>query len=419
MQAEGRPPGSPDAPAAVPDPALARLLERATRAELQRAGLDPICARFWAAALPGPAWRAAAAFDATATAEEGAPVDPLAYIQVKRAATAAVPSPSSDPRDAAWVPGVVLHRSLLHRRMRARVPRPRILLLAGALEYHRTEGRLASLETLIDQEREHLRRSALRIAALRPDLVLVERGVARTAQELLLAQQISVAVNVPRADLEHVARCTGATLVPSLESLAPPGAGGDAAASEQVLGTCGLFTADPAPPTAAHAKPLMIFRDCPLPRGATLLLRGPDLTELAAVKAAARTCVTLAYRLRLESTFLQSLLPLRLAASPGAAAPPSLDPTPVIAALASPTRPLRSTALYAETVWSAAAHAICQGPLQSSLDILQGVDLPLPRLFPSLATHFNRPCPAVKCQAPLGTHLRHFCFGNIRCGRFF
>ena len=49
-----------------------------------------------------------------------------------------------------------------------------------------------------------------RLVALRPDLVLVERSVARGAQEELLERGISLALNCKRSVLNMLARCTGA-----------------------------------------------------------------------------------------------------------------------------------------------------------------------------------------------------------------
>jgi 1-phosphatidylinositol-3-phosphate 5-kinase len=49
--------------------------------------------------------------------------------------------------------------------MRADVAGPAVLLLSGALEYQRVANKLSSFDTLLDQEREHLRLAVARIAA--------------------------------------------------------------------------------------------------------------------------------------------------------------------------------------------------------------------------------------------------------------
>jgi hypothetical protein len=60
------------------------------------------------------------------------------------------------------------------------------------------------------QEREHLRVAVARLAAARPDVLLVERSVARAAQEELLARGVSLVQHVKPELLERVARATGA-----------------------------------------------------------------------------------------------------------------------------------------------------------------------------------------------------------------
>jgi 1-phosphatidylinositol-3-phosphate 5-kinase len=60
------------------------------------------------------------------------------------------------------------------------------------------------------QEREHLRVAVARLASARPDLLLVERSVARAAQEELLARGISLVQHIKPELLERIARATGA-----------------------------------------------------------------------------------------------------------------------------------------------------------------------------------------------------------------
>ena len=49
-----------------------------------------------------------------------------------------------------------------------------------------------------------------KLVALQPDIVLMERSVARSAQEDLLERGISLALNTKRPVLDFLARCTGA-----------------------------------------------------------------------------------------------------------------------------------------------------------------------------------------------------------------
>jgi len=54
------------------------------------------------------------------------------------------------------VKGVVCKKNVAHRRMTTRIEKPRLLLLAGALEYHRVTNQLSSIDTLLQQVRRLL-----------------------------------------------------------------------------------------------------------------------------------------------------------------------------------------------------------------------------------------------------------------------
>ena len=60
------------------------------------------------------------------------------------------------------------------------------------------------------QETEHLWAAVDRLAEMKPDVLLVEKSVARDAQDALLERNISLALNVKRANLDRLARCSGA-----------------------------------------------------------------------------------------------------------------------------------------------------------------------------------------------------------------
>lgn len=49
------------------------------------------------------------------------------------------------------VKGIVCHKNVQNRRMASRFKSPRVLLLGGALEYHRVSNQLSSLDTLLQQ----------------------------------------------------------------------------------------------------------------------------------------------------------------------------------------------------------------------------------------------------------------------------
>ncbi len=63
---------------------------------------------------------------------------------------------------------------------------------------------------LLLQEEEGLKEQVDKLVALGPNVMLVEKSVARKAQDELLERGISLALNMKRPVLDFIARCTGA-----------------------------------------------------------------------------------------------------------------------------------------------------------------------------------------------------------------
>ncbi|KAH0891363.1 hypothetical protein HID58_053792 [Brassica napus] len=199
------------------------------------------------------------------------------------------------------VKGVVCKKNVAHRRMRAKIENARLLILGGGLEYQRVSNQLSSFDTLLQQEKDHLKMAVAKIHAERPNILLVEKSVSRFAQEYLLAKDISLVLNIKRPLLDRIARCTGAQIIPSVDHL-----------SSQKLGYCENFRVDrflEEHGSAGQAgkkvvKTLMYFEGCPRPLGFTILLRGANEEELKKVKHVVQYGVFAAYHLALETSFL-------------------------------------------------------------------------------------------------------------------
>ncbi|KAL4855645.1 putative 1-phosphatidylinositol-3-phosphate 5-kinase [Chlorella vulgaris] len=317
----------------------------------------------WTALVCQLAQKAADALSPTAAVAHGK-LDPRYYVKVKRLVTA-----DSEPAHSSWVQGVVCRKSLAHKRMRSSIVQPRIMLLAGAVEPQATQGalsasasKLSSFGALLDQEQQYLSGAVDRIASFQPDVLLVERSVARYAQELLLARDISLVLNVKRELLERLARCIDAQVAPSLdqltshstgfcklfevESLQPAGGAAAAAAATTAAATAaatpsavstevspraaeeGHLVADAAAlasnslrktQSAAGQQPagpraLMTFSGCPRKLGSTIVLRGSDAGELRRVKRVTAFAAYAAYWGLLESALLSDQLAAAAAA---------------------------------------------------------------------------------------------------------
>ncbi|KAL3639812.1 hypothetical protein CASFOL_001389 [Castilleja foliolosa] len=224
----------------------------------------------------------------------GGQMDPGGYVKVKRLA-------SGRRSQSMVVKGVVCKKNVANRRMASKIGKPRLLILGGALEYHRVSNALSSFDTLLQQEMDHLKMAVAKIDVHHPDILLVEKSVSRYAQDYLLAKNISLVLNIKRPLLERIARCTGGQIVPSIDHL-----------SSQKLGYCDMFHVEKFSEehgTAFQAgkklvKTLMYFEGCPKPLGCTILLRGANEDELKKVKHVVQYGIFAAYHLALETSFL-------------------------------------------------------------------------------------------------------------------
>ncbi|MCD7450593.1 hypothetical protein HAX54_007389 [Datura stramonium] len=249
-------------------------------------------ADYWVDVVTSLAWQAAN-FVKPDTSEGGS-MDPGYYVKVKCVA-------SGSPRESTLVRGVVCTKNIKHKRMTSHCKNARLLLLGGSLEYQRVPNQLASFNTLLQQEREHLKMIVAKIEAHHPNVLLVEKSVSSHAQEYLLAKEISLVLNVKRPLLERIARCTGALITPSIDNIATAR-----------LGYCELFhlekvSEEHEPPNQFNkkqSKTLMFFDGCPRRLGCTVLLRGLCREELKKVKKGFQYAVFAAYHLSLETSFL-------------------------------------------------------------------------------------------------------------------
>ncbi|QCD82988.1 1-phosphatidylinositol-3-phosphate 5-kinase [Vigna unguiculata] len=225
---------------------------------------------------------------------KGGSMDPGDYVKVKCIA-------SGSPSESTLIKGVVCTKNIKHKRMTSQYKNPRLLLLGGALEYQKVPNQLASFDTLLQQENDHLKMIISKIEALRPNVLLVEKTVASCAQEYLLAKEISLVLNVKKPLLERIARCTGALITPSVDNL-----------SKARLGHCELFRLDRMVEDHETAnqlnrkpsKTLMFFEGCPRRLGCTVLLKGTCREELKKIKHVVQYAVFAAYHLSLETSFL-------------------------------------------------------------------------------------------------------------------
>mmetsp|Transcript_31801 Transcript_31801/g.68845 ORF Transcript_31801/g.68845 Transcript_31801/m.68845 type:complete len:2148 (-) Transcript_31801:1362-7805(-) len=258
--------------------------------------------------------------------------------------------------DCSYMSGVIFRKNVTHKSMAKGIASPTIMLLSGGLDYTQ---RIASLDTLREQEDTYMEILVNKIIKLKPDLLIVGRSVSRRAQELLLKANVALIQHVKASLMSRIARQTGATVISSTDHAMNQFGRG-------VLGSCKRFRlvtfrdneswseksrrADP----GSHSMPSYIsdllasrelpnhhrqavlaasvlgenvidgsdavkqglakrgvaftyamIEGCPKQLGCTVVLRGASRGALKQVKRVFRFLVNIAYNLRLEMSYLR------------------------------------------------------------------------------------------------------------------
>lgn len=213
------------------------------------------------------------------------------YVKIKKI-------PGGTPGDSKYVEGVVCSKNVAHKQMVRNIDNPRILILLFPVEYSRVGNQLLSLEPVLSQEKEHLRKLVARIIALKPSIVLTKFSVSRLALEYLMEANIVVVHNMKKSVLQAIARCTGASLIPSIDKFI---------SGELSLGHCGRFKIK----TYVHEmipnrrKTYLFFDQCSPELGGTIVIRGTNQSTLSSIKRIVDFMCYVAHSSKLETFLLR------------------------------------------------------------------------------------------------------------------
>lgn len=228
-----------------------------------------------------------AADDVNPDVQRGDDMDIRHYVKLKKVL-------GGRPGDTSYVSGLVFTKNVALKSMPRSIPNPNILIITFPLEYARHQQHFMSLEPVIRQEREFLENLVSRIAALRPNLLLVEKNVSGLALELLEDANIATAYNVKSSVLEAVSRCTQTKIITSMDKLVTTPANSQ----------CGSFDVK----TYVHdgrKKTYMYISGCPKELGCTIVLRGGDSGVLTNVKLITEFMIYVVYNLKLETCLMR------------------------------------------------------------------------------------------------------------------
>ncbi|MCJ1435926.1 1-phosphatidylinositol-3-phosphate 5-kinase [Xylographa pallens] len=226
--------------------------------------------------------------DVNPNVQNGDDIDVRHYVKLKKI-------PGGRPGDTSYVSGLVFTKNLALKSMPRSIANPSILILTFPLEYARHQQHFMSLEPVIRQEKEYLQNLVHRIAALRPQLLLVQRNVSGLALEFLEQAHIATAYNVKASVLEAISRCCQTRIISSVDKLA---------IKSGQPGKCASFYLK----TYVHdgrRKTYMYLSGCPKDLGCTIVLRGGDEATLAHIKRTTEFMIYVVYNLKLETCLMR------------------------------------------------------------------------------------------------------------------
>jgi T-complex protein 1 subunit gamma len=154
--------------------------------------------------------------DASGTFQE---IDIKRYVRVEKI-------PGGEVEESKLIRGVILNKDVVHPGMRRHIDNPRIVLLDCNLEYKKGESQTnieiskeADWARYLEIEEQQIREMCEAILAVKPDLVITEKGVSDLAQHFLLKGGVTAIRRIKKSDANRLARATGATIVNRVEDL--------------------------------------------------------------------------------------------------------------------------------------------------------------------------------------------------------
>lgn len=176
--------------------------------------------------------------------------------------------PGGEIEDSRVLDGVMLNKDITHPNMRRRIEDPRVVLLDCPLEYKKGESQTnieiskeADWNRILQIEEEQVKQMCDSIIAVKPDLVITEKGVSDLAQHYLMKENITAIRRVRKTDNNRIARATGATIINNIGDLRV----------EDVGTGCGLFEVQ-----KIADEYFTYLTKCKDPKACTILLRGPS-----------------------------------------------------------------------------------------------------------------------------------------------
>ncbi len=154
---------------------------------------------------------------------------------------------------------------------------------------------MSSLEPIFTAESQYLKNYCSKLLLRQnPEILIVEKSVARIAQDTFLQSNVSLVLNVKANIMDKLCRFLQADPMFSIDDVL----------RKPKLGVCSHFHIDNVKLTNGRIKPLMFFEGTPTNLGCTILLYGGSLNELKVVKSITRFIIYVVYNSKLEQSFM-------------------------------------------------------------------------------------------------------------------
>jgi T-complex protein 1 subunit gamma len=204
--------------------------------------------------------------------------------------------PGGELEESRVLKGVMVNKDIIHPKMRRKIKNPRIVLLDCQLEYKKGESQTqvelsneGDWEALLKAEEDWIKATVDEILALKPDIVITEKGISDLAQHFFVKAGVTALRRLRKTDNNRLARVTGATIVHRTSEL-----------KEEHVGTeCGVFQVE-----KIGDEYFSFFVDCKSPKACTILLRGPSKDLLNEVERNLQDCMLVSRNVALEPKLL-------------------------------------------------------------------------------------------------------------------
>lgn len=202
------------------------------------------------------------------------------------------------------IDGFAFQKNVCSKKMNTNIDNPKILLLDCGLDYNRRTNRITNyVENLMTQETAYFDIIMKKIDLVQPTVILVNKNVSlKIREDFSSSNKISLVMNVKSNSLKKIARCTKTYVLPSTDLID----------KQTILGTCKKFRVEKIKLNNEvrnkdnlknNEYNLMVFEGCDYLLHCTIILSGPDESELKALKKILRTILLTVRDLYLQKFF--------------------------------------------------------------------------------------------------------------------